>query len=71
VLDAGAGTGIAGALPAGHGARVTAVEPGDGMAAHLRTALPDLPLVRADGNALPFADARFDLVAYAQSWSSP
>jgi SAM-dependent methyltransferase len=68
VLDVGAGTGIASRLLSERGARVTAVEPGPGMAAELRAAAPDLPLVRGDGNALPFADASFDLVTYAQSW---
>lgn len=68
VLDAGAGTGIASRLLRERGARVTAAEPGPRMAAELRASAPDLPLVRADGNALPFADASFDLVGYAQAW---
>jgi SAM-dependent methyltransferase len=38
------------------------------MAAQLRAGRPGVPLVRADGNALPFAAARFDLVTYAQAW---
>ncbi len=45
-----------------------AVEPGDGMAAEFRRTLPDLPIVRGDGNALPLADASRDLITYAQSW---
>ncbi|MFB6607550.1 class I SAM-dependent methyltransferase [Streptomyces noursei] len=69
VLDVGAGTGIASALLRARGARVTAVEPGAQMAAALRTAHPGVPLVRAVGDALPFADrAAFDLVSYAQAW---
>ncbi|MGK5631207.1 class I SAM-dependent methyltransferase [Streptomyces sp. URMC 123] len=67
-LDVGAGTGIATRLLLDRGARVTAVEPGAGMAAQLRAALPDTPLVRADGNALPFRDRSTDLITYAQSW---
>ncbi|KEF17832.1 MULTISPECIES: class I SAM-dependent methyltransferase [Streptomyces] len=68
-LDVGAGTGIATRLLAARGARVTAVEPGAAMAAELRSACPGTPLVRALGDALPFADgAGFDLVTYAQSW---
>ncbi|MBT2506796.1 methyltransferase domain-containing protein [Streptomyces sp. ISL-98] len=67
-LDIGAGTGIATRLLRDRGARVTAVEPGPGMAAQLRQSLPDVPLVRADGNALPFAAATADLITYAQSW---
>ncbi|MFD8573458.1 class I SAM-dependent methyltransferase [Streptomyces sp. NPDC059639] len=68
VLDVGAGTGIATALLRDRGADVVAVEPGPGMGAQLRTTLPDVPLVRAYGDALPFADATADLVTYAQSW---
>ncbi|MER7024146.1 methyltransferase domain-containing protein [Streptomyces ramulosus] len=68
VADVGAGTGIATALLREHGAEVIAVEPGAAMAAQLRRALPDVPLVRGDGNALPLADASCDLVTYAQSW---
>lgn len=67
VLDVGAGTGIATRLLRALGARVTAAEPGPAMAAELRDATPG-PLVRADGNALPFADGTFDVVTYAQSW---
>lgn len=68
VLDVGAGTGIATRLLLERGADVTAVEPGPGMAAQLRRTLPHTPLVRAFGDALPFADASVDLVTYAQSW---
>lgn len=68
VLDVGAGTGIATRLLRARGADVTAVEPGPGMAAQLRRTLPDTPLVRAFGDALPLADASVDLVTYAQSW---
>jgi SAM-dependent methyltransferase len=68
VLDVGAGTGIGTRLLRERGARVTAVEPGPGMAAQLRATLPAVPLVRAGGEALPFAAGRFDLVSYAQAW---
>ncbi|MYQ48513.1 methyltransferase domain-containing protein, partial [Streptomyces sp. SID4985] len=64
----GAGTGIASRLLHERGARVLAVEPGAGMAAEFRRALPDVPLVRGDGNALPVADAHADLITYAQAW---
>ncbi|WP_392671392.1 class I SAM-dependent methyltransferase [Streptomyces sp. LN785] len=67
-LDVGAGTGISTRLLAGRGAHVTAVEPGPGMAAELHRALPDVPIVRGDGNHLPFATASADLITYAQSW---
>ncbi|WP_329383563.1 class I SAM-dependent methyltransferase [Streptomyces sp. NBC_01716] len=68
VLDVGAGTGIATRLLRARGAEVVAVEPGPGMAARLRQGLPDTPLVRGFGDALPIADASVDLVTYAQSW---
>ncbi|GAB1337029.1 class I SAM-dependent methyltransferase [Streptomyces sp. E-15] len=67
-VDVGAGTGIATALLHARGANVLAVEPGEGMAAEFRRALPHVPLVRGDGDALPVADAHADLVTYAQSW---
>lgn len=68
VADVGAGTGIATALLAGRGARVVAVEPGDGMAGQLRRGLPEVPVVRGDGNRLPLRTGSLDLITYAQSW---
>jgi SAM-dependent methyltransferase len=68
VADVGAGTGIATALLHARGADVLAVEPGDGMAAQFRRTLPDIPLVRGDGNALPLADHSVDFLTYAQAW---
>ncbi|MEU8827496.1 class I SAM-dependent methyltransferase [Streptomyces sp. NPDC048636] len=68
VADVGAGTGIATALLRERGADVIGVEPGDGMAAQFRTALPGVPIVRGDGNALPFAHGSLDLITYAQAW---
>ncbi len=67
-LDVGAGTGISTRRLRDRGAAVVAVEPGPGMAAELRRTLPDVPLVRGDGNSLPFAAASADLITYAQSW---
>lgn len=68
VADVGAGTGIATALLRARDAQVIAVEPGEAMAAECRRALPDVPVVRGDGNALPLADDSQDLITYAQSW---
>ncbi|WP_284116838.1 class I SAM-dependent methyltransferase [Streptomyces fragilis] len=68
VADVGAGTGISTTILRARGARVVAVEPGDGMAAQFRVALPDAPLVRGDGNHLPLASGSVDLITYAQSW---
>ncbi|MFC8720027.1 class I SAM-dependent methyltransferase [Kitasatospora sp. NPDC057198] len=73
VLDVGAGTGIATRLLAGRGARVVAVEPSEGMAAVLREVSPQIPVVKAAGDELPFHDASVDFVAYAQAfhWTDP
>lgn len=68
VADVGAGTGMATAALHARGARVVAVEPGEGMAAQFRRALPGVPLVRGTGDALPLAPASVDLLTYAQSW---
>ncbi|WP_406858882.1 class I SAM-dependent methyltransferase [Streptomyces sp. HUAS MG47] len=68
VADVGAGTGLATARLVEHGARVVAVEPGAGMAAEFRRALPGVPLVLGDGNRLPLASGSADFVTYAQSW---
>ncbi|WP_328680430.1 class I SAM-dependent methyltransferase [Streptomyces sp. NBC_00343] len=68
VADVGAGTGIATALLHARGAEVVAVEPGDGMAAQFRRTLPDVPIVRGNGNALPLADHSVDFLTYAQAW---
>lgn len=68
VTDAGAGTGLGTARLYERGARVTAVEPGDGMAEQFRRSLPDVPLVRGDGNNLPLRTGSMDLITYAQSW---
>ncbi|MBW5485228.1 class I SAM-dependent methyltransferase [Streptomyces bambusae] len=68
VADVGAGTGIATGLLHERGARVVAVEPGDGMAAEFRRTRPGVPLVRGDGDRLPLAGGTFDLLTYAQAW---
>ena len=49
-------------------ARVAALEPGASMAAELYRAEPEVPLVRGEGNRLPFAADSFDVIAYAQAW---
>ncbi|MFI6776388.1 class I SAM-dependent methyltransferase [Nocardia sp. NPDC050412] len=68
VADIGAGTGIATFLLRQRGAEVIAVEPGDAMASQFHSLLPDVPIVRGDGNALPLADASHELITFAQSW---
>ncbi|MDV9174189.1 class I SAM-dependent methyltransferase [Streptomyces sp. W16] len=68
VADVGAGTGIATALLHARGADVIAIEPGDGMAAQFRRTLPDVPIVRGSGDALPLTDHCADFLTYAQAW---
>jgi len=68
LIDVGAGTGIATGLLSKLGARVVAVEPGAAMATQLHQALPEVPLVRAVGEALPLKAASADMITYAQSW---
>ncbi|MEU5704969.1 class I SAM-dependent methyltransferase [Streptomyces aurantiacus] len=68
VADVGAGTGIATALLQARGAKVIAIEPGEGMAAQFRRFLPDTPVVRGDGDSLPLATGSVDFLTYAQSW---
>ena len=74
VCDVGCGTGIASRAIAGRGATVTAVDPGEGVLRVLRErSTSRVRPVVGDGNALPLADASFDLVTYAQSfhWTDP
>lgn len=68
VADVGAGTGLGTARLYERGARVTAVEPGDGMAEQFHRSLPDVSLVRGDGNNLPLRTGSMDLITYAQAW---
>ncbi|MFJ1704629.1 class I SAM-dependent methyltransferase [Kitasatospora sp. NPDC088346] len=73
VLDVGAGTGIATRLLRARGARVTAVEPSEGMARQLLLSCPGTTVVKAGGEELPFHDSTVDLVTYAQAfhWTDP
>jgi len=63
VLELGCGPGrAAGALAARHGAHVTATDASADMLAAARSIVPrDVRLVEARAEALPFADASFDL----------
>ncbi len=74
VCDVGCGTGISSRAIAGRGATVTAVDPGEGVLQVLRARSTSRVLpVAGDGNALPLADAQYDLVSYASSfhWTDP
>jgi SAM-dependent methyltransferase len=68
VADIGAGTGISTRGLLDRGAWVVAVDHGAQMLASLRARSPGVSTVLADANELPFADAAFDLVTFAQSW---
>ncbi len=68
IIEVGAGTGIATRALLDRGARVIPVDHSPGMLGRLRERTPGLGAVRADGEALPFADAVADFVCYAQAW---
>ena len=61
VLDVGCGLGALAAAAAARGARVTGVDLAEGMLAEARRRHPEIEFVRADAEALPFADAAFDV----------
>jgi ubiquinone/menaquinone biosynthesis C-methylase UbiE len=79
VVDLGAGSGLSTVLWSGHAARITAVEPGDGMraiAAERVAALPDaasVTLVAASAEATGLPDASADVVTVSQAmhWFDP
>ena len=62
VLDVGCGSGEFLALLSQRGARVAGADPADGMLELARRAVPDGDLRRAGWDALPWADASFDVV---------
>jgi SAM-dependent methyltransferase len=64
-LDVGAGTGALTAELVRRGADVAAAEPSPGFVAALRRRLPDVEVVEAPAESLPFDDGAFD-VALAQ-----
>lgn len=68
VLDVAAGTGIATRAMRSRGARVVATDLGTGMLRVLRLRSDDVPAVQARGEALPFKDRSFDVVACATAW---
>lgn len=68
VLELGAGTGLATAGLLERGASVTATDLGPKMLGRLHAKHPSVPAVVARAEALPFADAAYDLVCGAQMW---
>jgi SAM-dependent methyltransferase len=68
VADVAAGTGKLTRSLAATGARVVAVEPVSGMAQLLATLTPDVELVAATAEALPFAGGSIDAITAAQAF---
>jgi len=62
VLDVGCGTGVVTAAAAARGARATGADMAGGMLAVARERHPELELVAADAEALPFDGATFEAV---------
>ncbi len=68
VLEVGAGTGKFAARLVATGAEVAAVEPSAAMRAACAAALPGVDLRDGTAEALPFADAAFDVLVCAQAF---
>ncbi len=68
VADVAAGTGKLTRLLAPTGAELLAVEPVPGMRATFRRLLPEVPLVAATAEAMPFTAASLDAITVAQAW---
>ena len=68
ILDVGAGTGLLSMGLWMRGCDVTAVDPDARLLARLRESEPELPVVVAAAEALPFANGSFDAVTAAQAW---
>lgn len=68
VLDLAAGTGVATRQLLERGADVIAVDPGAPMLHQLKRRSPEVPVVVARAERLPFAQASFDVVSCATAW---
>lgn len=68
LLELGAGTGIATRDLVGRGALVVSTDLGPRMLGRLHARLPQVPVVVARAEALPFVDGAFEGVAGAQMW---
>jgi SAM-dependent methyltransferase len=68
VLEVGAGTGKWTRLLIELGARVTVVEPDDGMRAVLVRRSPEVHTLKGAAEALPLEDATFDAVVVSSAW---
>ena len=68
VVDLAAGTGKLTRLLEPTGAELIGVEPVEGMRQTFRRLLPDVPLLAATSEAMPFAPASLDAITVAQAW---
>jgi SAM-dependent methyltransferase len=68
VVDLAAGTGKLTRLLVPFGADLIAAEPVEGMARHLRSAAPDVPLFSSTAEALPLGAGSLDAVTVAQAF---
>lgn len=68
VLELGAGTGIATRELVQRAGRLVSTDLGPKMLARLHERSPSVPVVVSRAEALPFADASFDVVCGAQMW---
>ena len=68
VADVAAGTGKLTRLLVPTGAELLAVEPVPGMRTTFRRLLPEVPLVAATAEAMPFTAAALDAITVAQAW---
>jgi SAM-dependent methyltransferase len=68
VLEGGAGTGIASRALSARAAHVVAFDISALLLGRAKARSPGLPVVLADGAALPFRDGGADLLCFAQSW---
>lgn len=67
ILEAGCGEGYGAQLLAKEGADVSALDYDDYAATHVRTAYPEVPVVRGNLVQLPFAQQSFDVVVSLQT----
>ncbi|MFI5380395.1 MAG: class I SAM-dependent methyltransferase [Tepidisphaerales bacterium] len=68
MLDVGAGTGLLSIGLWRRGCEVTAADRSTRLLARIKEIEPELPVVVAAAEALPFADEHFDAVTAAQAW---
>jgi ubiquinone/menaquinone biosynthesis C-methylase UbiE len=68
VADGGTGTGVVARQLLERGAHVVAFDPGPAMLRRARLRSPGLPVLQADGAALPFLTESLSLLCFGQSW---